>query len=471
MPKTRFVCLAVCLFILMVSSTSIVLAQKEPNLSQIYKDAKSRKGKRPIIIIPGILGSELVNKDTGEVVWFSVGRSAGDDLRLPIALKLKLSRDNLVPRDVLRTIELKLLPDQKVYSQLIETLRTYGGYEEAKWDAPPKNLEDKFFVFPYDWRRDNVETAHILLKKIDKLRAKSKRPNVKFNILAHSMGGLITRYAAMYGKSDLPRGRPVPNWAGERYFSKIFLFGTPNEGSASALETILNGRSSLGGSTNLPFVRNLSPVDIATMPSIFQLLPHRGTTRFYDEDLKPLKVDLYNIETWKKYKWAIFEKEENFKEFSEAEAGRFEQYFEIVLQRARKFHEALDVSSSKRTSMGIFIVGSDCKPTLDAMVIYRDQKHHKWITLTHPHSFRNSKGIKITKKQLKKVLMKPGDGQVTRSSLLAETLAGSRRKSNLFDSALPLTYVLFICENHREITSNPTVQNNVLTALISEASQ
>ncbi len=457
--------------LLLISLQFDVSAQKEPNLALIYKDSKSRTGKRPIIIIPGVLGSELINQHTKEKVWFSVGRSKEDDMRLPIALDLKLSKDNLVPGDVLREVELKLLPDQKVYKQLIDTLSTYGGYEEASWDEPPKNLEDKFFVFAYDWRRDNVETARILIEKIEKLRADTNNPQEKFNILAHSMGGLITRYAVMYGKTDLPSGQPVPNWSGENYFNKIFLFGVPNEGSVNALDTVLKGRSSLGGSTNLPFVRNLSSIDIATMPAIFQLLPHQRTVRFFDEDLEPINVNIYDIKTWKKYKWAMFEKDEHLKEFSEAEAGRFEQYFSLVLLRAKKFHDALDAPSAKRLSVGMFIIGSDCKTTNDAIVLYQDPKDQKWITLTKADSFRNSKDVKITSEQIKDIMIKPGDGQVTRTSLLAGTLAENRRRSNLFDSALPLTYAMFICAEHRDITSNATIQNNVLTALLSEANK
>jgi hypothetical protein len=468
--KQKF-CLFTFLVLTIIFPHIETFAQKEPNLGLIYKDAKNRKGKNPIIIVPGILGSELINKKTKEKVWYSVGRSDDDDLRLPIALDTKLSKDNLVPGDIIREVELTLLPDQKIYIQLINTLKGFGGYEEATWDNPPDDLKDKFFVFPYDWRRDNVETAHLLLQKLDKLRKDSKKTDEKFNVLAHSMGGLITRYAMMYGKADLPKGNPVPNWSGENYFNKVFLFGTPNEGSAGALKTLLNGSSSLGGSSNLPFVRNLSPVDIATMPSVFQLLPHSRTARFFDEDLRPLNIDLYDVRTWRKYSWAIFKDPDYLKGFSEAEFGRFEQYFSIVLRRAEKFHQALDAASSKRISVGLFIIGSDCKRTLDGIVLYQDEKHNKWVTLTEPDSFRNSKGIKIRGEQLKELMLKPGDGEVTRRSLLAESLAGNRRKSNLFDSALPLTYAMFICEDHKDITSNITIQNNVLTALISEANQ
>jgi hypothetical protein len=465
--RTLFWGLILTMFLLQVS----VIAQKEPDLSLIYKEAKNRKGKRPIIIIPGILGSELINSETNEKIWFTISRSDKDDLRLPIALELKLARDKLIPGDIIREVDLKLLPDIKVYQGLINTLENYGGYEEASWESPPADINDKFFVFPYDWRRDNVETAHLLIKKIEKLRIATKQPEAKFNILAHSMGGLISRYAVMYGKADLPGGEPRPNWSGEKYFSKVFMFGTPNEGSVGALKTLLEGRSSLGGDIHLPFVRNLSPLDIATMPSIFQLLPHQRTARFYDEDLNLLKLDLYNIETWRKYRWAIYSDKKYLKDFSEAETGRLEAYFSLVLKRARKFHEAIDAYSSKRLSVGMFIIGSDCKKTLDALIIYKDSKSGEMKTLTKPDSFRNSKDVKITDDQLEKLMIVPGDGSVSRRSLLAETLAENRRRSNLFDSALPLTYALFICEEHQDITSNVSIQNNILTALVSEADQ
>ena len=41
------------------------------------------------------------------------------------------------------------------------------------------------------------------MKKIKALKTKLRKPNLKFNVVAHSMGGLVTRYAAMYGDTDL----------------------------------------------------------------------------------------------------------------------------------------------------------------------------------------------------------------------------------------------------------------------------
>ncbi|MBJ6962393.1 esterase/lipase family protein, partial [Vibrio cholerae] len=79
----------------------------------------------------------------------------------------------------------------------------------------------------------------------------------KFNIISHSMGGLVARYAAMDGGADIPASRPKPNWSGARHMDRIFLLGTPNEGSLSALEALLNGVDYIAG-INLPWVQNLS---------------------------------------------------------------------------------------------------------------------------------------------------------------------------------------------------------------------
>ena len=428
------------------------MSQRKPNLSEIYKSSENIKGKRPIIFVPGILGSELVHEDTGEKLWFSFSRSENEDLKLPVALRLDLSRDKLVPRDILRKVDLRILPDVEIYEGLIEALTKHGGYEEASWQDPPENLEDKLFVFPYDWRRDNVETGQFLLEEIIELKRKTKRPDQKFNILAHSMGGLITRYAAMYGLQDLKRGKQRPNWSGAKHFRKVFFFGTPNQGSASSLEALIKGKSSLGGTVKVPFVRYLTPIEIATMPAVFQLLPHEGTARFYNGKLKPIRLDLYDVKNWRKFGWAIFGNEKYLKEYSEAERGRLEQYLGLVLERAKKFHRALNAKSSAPNALETYTIGSDCSPTLDALVVYK--KGTKWMTVTKPRTFRNSNGTRVTPARLREIMLVPGDGSVTRQSLLARTS--------------PTSSTLFVCENHDRITGNATILNNVLKVLLSD---
>jgi pimeloyl-ACP methyl ester carboxylesterase len=413
-------------------------------------------GKLPVIIIPGLIGSELVNKNTGKEVWFHLQRVKDDDLRLPITPNISRSRDNLVPRDILRNVKLiKILPEIQIYDRLIESLKA-DGYTEAKWDAPAAT--DVFYVFPYDWRLDNVETARILTQKIQTVKTKLKRPDLKFNVISHSMGGLIARYATLYGSTDLPAGerKPVPNWAGAKHFNKIFLVGTPNEGSLPALNSLINGFSFLGGGLNLPFIQNLTRFDIFTIPAVYQLLPQAGTLRAFDENLKPVEIDIYNPATWEKYGWAAYMDEDFPKKFSEAEQRSAKAYLRAVLARARRFHEALRAISLTKSPVPVFFLGAECKPTLDGMVIYRDAKKNAWRTIFKPDSFERADGTKVSEKELEPLLYSPGDGTVTKRSFLT---AAIRNISNEEITSFP------VCEDHDKLTGNPEIQKTMFAVL------
>jgi hypothetical protein len=63
------------------------------------------------------------------------------------------------------------------------------------------------------------------------------------------------------------------------------------------------------------------------------------------------------------------------------------------------------------------------------------------------------------------LMLEPGDGTVTRASLLARgNLDPSIRRHRYID--FPLDYSLFLCEQHQYITGNVTFQDNLLHALI-----
>ncbi len=429
----------------------------------------TNKGKNPIIIIPGLTGSELINSKTGETVWFKAQRSKDDDIRLPISsLDLSQNKDSLVAGDVIRGVQfLKILPEIEIYQKLIDALQTRGGYTEGKWDNPTiKGYEDTFYVFGYDWRLDNVENAQILIRKIEDLKKTLKRPNLKFNIIAHSMGGLISRYAAMYGTADLPKtGKPRPTWAGSKHFSKVFLLGTPNEGSTQSLSALINGFSYLGGGLNLPFVQDVSKFDTFTIPSIYQLLPHSETLRAFDENLKPLDVDIFDVKTWEEYGWSVIEDDSFKKNFTIAEQKNAKDYFQAVLTRAKHFQEALDANVNAKTSVQMYLIGADCKDTLDGFVVYRDKKD-EWKTLFKADGFTRANGEKVVAEEIKKILFSMGDGVVPKRSLTAETLTEKTNKT-----ILPVTAEISVCEGHTKLVTSPDVQDKLFAYLLSEAAK
>ena len=419
-------------------------------------------GKTPIIIIPGIAGSDLINSKTNEVVWFKVGRSKDNDIRLPISPILTRNRDSLVPKDILRTIKfIKFLPEIEIYERLANALETRGGYKEGKWDSPDRDgYRDTYYVFPYDWRRDNVENARILITKVEALKRKLGKRNLKFNIVAHSMGGLIARYAAMYGNADIPAGQPRPTWAGAKDFDKIFLLGTPNQGSVSTINALLNGFSFIGGGINLPFIRYISRFDAFTIPSIYQLLPHEETLLAYDENLKPINIDLYDPKTWETYGWGIWKDDAYLKKFSPAEIRNVPGYFRAVLSRAKRFQIALNANTSAKVPVSFYLMGGDCKDTQDGMLLLRNEKKDHWDARFKPDAFTRANGEKVTSEEVKKLIFSVGDGVVSKRSLEAEDDARIANRP-----VLPLVSKLYQCETHTKLVTSPEIQDKLFTLL------
>ena len=327
-----------------------------------------------------------------------------------------------------------------------------------------------------------METARELFRQIENLKRKLNRPDLRFNILAHSMGGLIARYAASYGDADLPEDgiEPKPTWAGASDINKIIMLGTPNEGSADAFATLLDGYSVTEGlRPRIPLLNKLSREDIFTGPSVFQLLPHRVAARFLDENLKPIEIDLYDPKVWRQYGWSPVNDPDYRRRFVKGEVrgdnapfhgGSLEEldaYFAMVLNRARRFHEALD-ADSENSPVQLLAFGGDCEETLTAPVILYDQKKQRWLTWTRPREIHTSTGQRISRKDVTEAMYAPGDGRDTRRSLLGEDLTGNHRNDSPYGTTLPIVYAAFACDLHGKLQSNKILQDNALTSLVSE---
>ena len=459
--------LLLVLVTLSLVSTACISARRTPNLEHIFASARTRTGKRPVIVIPGILGSELINSKTGQTIWPSALRTSNEGL--PINPNLEANRDDLVPGKILETVRLaKILPEVYVYRDLLEALRRYAGYREANWDDPGIDGDrDTFYVFAYDWRRDNVANARELVQRIQRLKQRLQRPDLKFNVVAHSMGGLIARYAAMYGDADLPPDDVVirPTWLGAAHISKIVMIGTPNEGSSDAFATLVEGYSITEGlRRRVPLLNKLTAEDAARSPSVFQILPHQQAAKFLDENLQPIALDLYDAEVWKRYGWSPLNSDEFRREHS-GDGEDIDAYLANTLKRARRFHEALDAVENADSPVVLLAIGGDCEETLSAPVILRDPKRNRWLTLVRPRDYRTSAGVKMSKQQVTEAMYAPGDGRVTRASLLGENLSKTRDPVTGFTLS---RYAVFGCDLHGQLPRNKMLQDNALTAIVGE---
>lgn len=158
----------------------------------------------PLIFVPGIGATTIIGED-GDVKWIDRGTFydsfLGQDLR-----EMAIGRDVEID-SVIRTISLiPWIGEQTIYGDLLDFLERKMGYrlldlDRANRDAWVDQRERAYsaFTFPYDWRRSNAENAALLQEYVDRIVAYyreglgSSSLNPSISIIAHSMGGLLSR--------------------------------------------------------------------------------------------------------------------------------------------------------------------------------------------------------------------------------------------------------------------------------------
>jgi len=160
---------------------------------------------------------------------------------------------------------------QDVYAPVIAHLEQLG-YAEGR------NL----FVFAYDWRRSVFENAERLAAFVSE---KVPDPAQRVDIVAHSMGGLISRvYALRFGGA--PR------------IARLLSAGSPFLGSAKVFETLEGGWGTLnylmGG---LTAVRQT----MLSFPSLFELMPRYTPCCIADKI--GTSFDPTEAATWRALSW------------------------------------------------------------------------------------------------------------------------------------------------------------------------
>lgn len=208
--------------------------------------------KPVVVLVPGLMGSQLQYK--GEVIWPGPVRQ----LWLPYGKMAELLHEDLVATDVIRDV---LISSQ--YSTLIDDLNTCEFRED---DDPPTLV-----VFPYDWRKDNVQAALNLADLIDQTVAKHNGTADIF-LVAHSMGGLISRY---YLESGDFAARP-----GMKAVHHLITLGTPHRGSPIALSAARGEEKQLWLNPD----QVLKIVSDTRYPSVYQLLPPKGEPFAWNRD-------------------------------------------------------------------------------------------------------------------------------------------------------------------------------------------
>jgi hypothetical protein len=191
------------------------------------------------VLVPGIMGSEL--RLGNELIW----PGPFVNLLLPYRQMDKLLDPNLTATDVIRRYAFSTQ-----YQALINDLDTLGFREK----------DHTLFVFPYDWRKANELAAAGLADLLDRV-VEFQGINAEISLVAHSMGGLVSRYYLESGKfSDRP---------GFARVRRLLTLGTPHRGAPLALIRILGQEKVLWLSADQVRVAANDP----RYPAVYQLLP------------------------------------------------------------------------------------------------------------------------------------------------------------------------------------------------------
>ena len=195
-----------------------------------------------------------------------------------------------------------------------------GGLEKLSWSAAtgsdagdgvtPEKLFDMSYGdvclylmdthrverFPYDWRLPLDILAGQLEKFLRRLLDETNNPLRPIRLLAHSMGGLVTR--ALVHKNpqlwDELMGRPG---------ARFVMLGTPNQGAHSMVEALLGKSDTLRSLARVDFQHELQAIlnIIGEFRGALQLLPKTG---FRDVGETPFD-EYYSVTRWSALKAEI----------------------------------------------------------------------------------------------------------------------------------------------------------------------
>src|SRR5262245_40247042 len=357
----------------------------------------------PIVIVPGAPGTELIEASTGKLVWPNAWLMAvpggTDCLALPLDAP---EAAPVVPGGLVRGVKVAGMKfSVHVYGGLEKKLRTLK-YREGDWSAP--SGEGAYFYFPYDWRQSVEVSGRRLAASLKALYERMPKDTPPAIVLGHSLGGLIARYALMYGDVPLGEEGPLPpvTWAGSREIGTLFLVATPNEGTFIALKRLEKGiyyRGRRGA---------FSRETLFTFPSVFDLIPST-LPPLVDDQGRELPFRLDDPDDWERIGWSVVDDPEGDPSSIPKDAARAHLVRELARSaRVRAALDQLGATPNPATLYGVFGLSRSVQRT--ALVT---NKKGKMTVRFEPPTGSWSR--------LSRLLFEPGDSMVAARSLTADS--------------------------------------------------
>ena len=443
-------------------------AYDRADVPSIYRRAARHDpaNRNPVIVIPGILGSKLIAPGADRQVWGDLRRGTAQPgfaegaqlvgLPMKVGVALDQLRGEAETDGTLDEIKGKFagMPIRKrVYGDILSAMGVSLSGQESKYtpEYDGRGLATAF-EFDYDWRRSLDESAIRLQRFIQQATRfiQAQRGNyepVTFDVVAHSMGGLVLRYFLQYGGQLVPYDGsiPRPTWEGAASIETVVIVATPNAGSMFSLGRLVQGLE------KTPIHPKYDPTLIGTMPALYQLLPRNRH--------KPLRIpgesavpDLFDLNVWVRLGWGLASPSKDRERAwllpgVETDKERHDialDHLQKCLRSARSFHHAVDT------------IATPPPPHLRMHLIVGDS------LLTPIRAAAKPGDTTLTYER-----MAPGDKTVLRSSVLLDERIGGTWTPRL-RSPLKWNSITFVPCNHIQITRHPTVIDNVLFRLLED---
>ncbi|MEZ6090349.1 MAG: hypothetical protein R3C05_20450 [Pirellulaceae bacterium] len=459
----------VCAGLLLVSGGCVGTSSSQ-DVGDIY-DSVARAPdyqRNPVIVIPGLLGSRLVQQSSGREVWGTIdSREANPNdpenaalLAIPMVEGARLAdlRDDVVSDGPLDRLKIRILGipiHVSAYENILNTLGVGGYHDPSLANEASINENYNCFQFHFDWRRDISESVMLLHEFVLRQRAISQEnyrrrfgidnPDLKFDVVAHSMGSLILRYYLRYGPQPLPEDGTLPNltWEGTRYIERAIMVAPPNQGSTLTLKELI------AGSKFSSFLPIYPAAVLGTMPAVYQLLPRPRSGLIVQKDDHGKAIDISDPDVWEQLQWGLTSPDQDHLlqamlpevKGRESRVRIADEHRRKCLARAAQMHAALDIPATPPPSVQLHLFAGSSEPTSERMAIDMRTGDYEYIGTA------------------------AGDGTVTRTSaIMIEELPGRQPIPRIYPIAW--TSKTFIPSNHLGLTSHPIFVDNVLSLLL-----
>jgi hypothetical protein len=262
-----------------------------------------------------------------------------------------------------------------------------------------------------------------------------------------------------FGTDDVLDRNDAPiTMAGESKINRLILLGTPSLGSTNTIENLIDG-SRLA-------LKRIMPVTLATLPSVYQLLPNSDRKPLIGIDGRPLRKvaedgasperDIFDVDTWRELQWSVFNPEVASK-VGTPRAQILQQYFAKYLLRAGRLQKALE-REQPASSVKLIVFGADCRLTPARVLVESDKG--RMVPRFDPQSIAHP----LPDHPYDALTREPGDGLVTKASLLGRQSLDPTVQNR---GGFPIAFSFFLCSEHADIPGNINFQDNLLNAILS----